>query len=184
MKRLFDICVSLIGGILCAPLLLIVVPLIRMGSKGNAMFSQKRVGLNKLEFNCYKLRSMKVGTSQVGTHEVSESAVTGIGKFLRVTKIDEFPQLWNVFVGEMSLVGPRPCLATQIELIEEREKRGVFDVLPGITGLSQIEGIDMSDPVRLATLDAEYIASAGFGLDLKILVWTVLGKGSGDRIAK
>lgn len=182
MKRLFDICLSLIGCFLCVPLMLILVPLIRMSSQGNAMFFQKRIGLNKREFTCLKLRSMKEGTSQVGTHDVCESAVTGIGRYLRATKIDELPQLWNVFIGEMSLVGPRPCLPTQVELIEEREKRGVFKVRPGITGLSQIEKIDMSDPARLASRDAEYVASANLVMDLKILVWTVLGKGSGDRV--
>lgn len=125
---------------------------------------------------------MKVGTRQVGTHQLSESAVTGIGRFLRSTKLDEIPQLWNVLIGDMSLVGPRPCLPTQEELIGEREKKGVFSVVPGITGLSQIEGLDMSNPVGLASRDADYVESASFGLDFKILVWTALGKGSGDRV--
>lgn len=125
---------------------------------------------------------MALGTRVAGTHEVSAASVTSVGKFLRSSKLDELPQLWNVLRGEMSLVGPRPCLPVQEELIEERRKRGVLEVLPGITGLAQVEGIDMSDPQKLASRDADYTNSRSFGLDLKIIARTLFGGGSGDRV--
>ncbi|MEP3427977.1 MAG: hybrid nucleoside-diphosphate sugar epimerase/sugar transferase [Hyphomicrobiales bacterium] len=165
-------------------LLTIVWILVKFGSEGPGIFAQERVGENGKIFTCYKFRSMGKDTRQAGTHEVSESAVTPIGSFIRKTKIDELPQVWNILKGELSLVGPRPCLPVQEKLVAERNKRGVLDVLPGITGLAQIQGIDMSDPVRLARKDAEYIARRGLILDLKIILATFTGKGQGDRTAK
>ncbi|MEP3048390.1 MAG: sugar transferase [Hyphomicrobiales bacterium] len=165
-------------------LLAVVWILVKFGSEGPGIFDQKRIGINGKVFTCYKFRSMGKDTHQVGTHNVSESAVTPIGTFIRRTKIDELPQVWNILRGELSLVGPRPCLPVQEQLVAERKKRGVLDVLPGITGLAQIQGIDMSDPVRLAEKDAEYIARRGLLLDLKIILATFTGKGQGDRTAK
>ena len=158
--------------------------LVKVGSPGPGIFAQDRVGKDGKVFTCYKFRSMRQGTRQAGTHEISESAVTRVGTFMRKTKIDELPQIWNILKGELSLVGPRPCLPVQEALVDERRKRGVLDVLPGITGLAQIEGIDMSDPVRLARKDAQYIARRGLLLDLKIILATFTGRGQGDRTSR
>ena len=173
---------SIVGLILTAPILLVLVPAIRLTSSGPALFRQERVGKNRKPFICCKLRTMAEGTKEAGTHEVSAASVTGIGRILRRTKMDEIPQLWNVIRGEMSLVGPRPCLPGQQELIEARDKRGVFDVLPGITGLGQVRGIDMSVPERLAECDAEYVREQSLSLDLRLLCDTVLGAGREDRV--
>lgn len=172
-------------GLLClSPLFLVVAPLIRLSSPGPVLFAQTRVGRERRPFTCYKFRTMYVGTRQAGTHEVTQASVTRVGAFLRKTKIDEIPQLWNVVRGEMCLVGPRPCLPVQEELIAERERRGVYSVTPGITGLGQIRGIDMSDPVRLAECDAEYVARRSWQFDLKILLWTLRGQGMEDRVSR
>jgi lipopolysaccharide/colanic/teichoic acid biosynthesis glycosyltransferase len=129
-----------------------------------------------------KFRTMKVGTRSVATHLAKASAITPFGKFLRRTKLDELPQLWNVLKGEMSLVGPRPCLFNQQELIDEREKRGVYTLRPGITGLAQVNEIDMSTPELLAKTDAEMIKNLTIGKYFSYIIQTVTGKGSGDRI--
>lgn len=182
MKRVLEVFLSVGGLILSAPLLVVLVPLIRLSSPGPAIFRQERVGKGRKPFVCYKLRTMAEGTKEAGTHEVSAASVTGIGRCLRKTKLDEIPQLWNVIRGEMSLVGPRPCLPGQHELIAEREKRGVFSVLPGITGLGQVRGIDMSVPERLAECDAEYVERQSVGLDFRLLCATVFGAGREDRV--
>lgn len=182
--RILETVLSALGLVLCLPLLLFSILAIRLNSPGAAIFRQTRVGREQQPFVLYKLRTMSTGTVQAGTHEVSAASVTAVGKFLRATKLDELPQLWNVVKGEMSLVGPRPCLPVQVELVEEREKRGVFAILPGITGLAQVEGIDMSDPVKLAERDSDYVGDKSFALDLRILLATVTGKGNGDRIRK
>jgi len=119
----------------------------------------------------------------VPTHDAKASQVTPIGHFLRKTKLDELPQLWNVLKGDMSLIGPRPCLPSQTELVAERVKRSVLQLRPGITGLAQINDVDMSDPVRLAEVDAEYLKIRSFALDMTILFRTVFGQeGRGDRV--
>ena len=127
---------------------------------------------------------MKPGTVFIETHLVEPSSLTRIGCFLRKTKLDELPQLWNVLKGDMSLVGPRPCLFSQLELIKERAARNVFNVRPGITGLAQISGIDMSNPKLLAEVDARMLNSLGYKLYFSYLLKTLLGKGSGDRVRK
>lgn len=162
-------------------LLLIVAVLIRLEGGGPVLFVQDRVGRFGKTFKCLKFRSMKLGTVQAGTHEVAQDRLTRVGKFIRKTKLDEFPQVWNILCGEMSLVGPRPCLPVQEELIAERKKRGVLEVLPGITGYAQVRQIDMSTPELLAKTDAEYIALRTFPLDLKIVYQTFLGRGGGDK---
>ncbi len=169
MKRLFDCAAAGFGLILIAPVILAMVPLIRFTSPGPAVFGQRRVGRDGCEFTCYKLRTMAAGTREAPTHEIGEASVTGIGRILRRTKLDELPQLYNVLAGEMSLVGPRPCLPLQKDLIREREIRGVLGILPGITGLGQVLGIDMSDPIRLARCDAEYLRKQSFGYDIRLL---------------
>jgi lipopolysaccharide/colanic/teichoic acid biosynthesis glycosyltransferase len=125
---------------------------------------------------------MKPDTASVASHLADTSSITPLGRFLRRTKLDELPQLWNVLKGEMSLVGPRPCLFNQAELIEEREKRGVLAVRPGITGLAQINDIDMSTPRLLAETDAKMMASMSIRNYFFYIIMTVLGKGAGDRV--
>ena len=127
-----------------------------------------------------KLRTMQIGTEARASHEIGPSRVTKIGRFLRKTKVDELPQILSVLRGDMSFVGPRPCLLVQTELIEERTKRGVYTVLPGITGKAQLMGIDMSTPRLLAATDAEYVTERSMAGDLGILLATLLGQGSGD----
>jgi O-antigen biosynthesis protein WbqP len=182
MRNFLERTVALLGLIAASPFLAVAVALIRLDSPGAAIFRQKRVGRNRKPFICYKLRTMAAGTKQAGTHEVSASSVTKIGRFLRATKLDEIPQLWNVVRGEMAFVGPRPCLPSQAELVHEREIRGVYGILPGITGLGQVRGIDMSEPLRLAEVDAEYLQTRSLGLDLRLAWQTVCGGGSGDRV--
>jgi O-antigen biosynthesis protein WbqP len=125
---------------------------------------------------------MRPDTDSVATHLADPSAITTFGRFLRRTKLDELPQLWNVLMGDMSLVGPRPCLVSQKELIFERAKRGVFDARPGITGLAQINEIDMSTPALLAKTDARMLASLNVRTYLRFVVMTIFGKGAGDRV--
>lgn len=181
-KRLIDVLFSLSVILFAGWALAIVWILVRLGSPGPGIFSQERVGQNGRTFTCYKFRTMKTGTKQAGTHEMTADAITGIGAFLRKTKIDELPQVLNILRGELSLVGPRPGLPVQTKLTEERQAHSVLSVLPGITGLAQINGVDMSDPERLARLDAQYIAQRGLLLDLKIILATFLGRGQGDKV--
>ena len=156
MIRLLDIFFSIIGLFLFSPLffLLYFIGLIETGSP---FFLQKRVGLNLKSFTLVKFRTMNIGTLSSATHLVDSSNITTLGYFLRKFKLDEIPQLCNVLIGNMSLVGPRPCLLNQRKLIMERKKRGVFLVRPGITGLAQVNGIDMSTPTFLAKTDLRMI---------------------------
>lgn len=180
VKRLFDVWSATILILLLSPIMAIVAVAVASTSKGPIIFAQARVGKNGMLFRCLKFRSMTHGTPDVSSHNAMTSWITPVGRFLRRTKLDELPQLINVIKGEMSLVGPRPCLPNQEELVRERAARGVFDVLPGITGKAQLEGVDMSEPVRLALIDQDYIARQTFSGDLVILYCTLLGKGSGD----
>jgi len=182
-KRLLDVAAALIGLVLGSPLLLGAALAIRATSPGPVIFRQERVGRDERRFTCYKLRTMYQATPHLASHQVSRSAVTPVGSLLRRTKLDELPQLVNVLRGEMSLVGPRPCLPAQVELIEARRAAGVYALRPGITGVAQVQGVDMSEPTRLAALDAGYLQSAGLLTDLKILFLTAAGRGSGDRVA-
>lgn len=183
IKRLFDCTAALTGLVLAAPIIGLLVIAIRHDSKGSAIFAQERVGKAGRIFLCYKLRTMQVETANVPTHLADASRITRLGAILRRTKLDELPQLWNIVRGEMSFVGPRPCLPSQVELVEERRRRGILTLLPGITGPAQVESIDMSDPVRLATKDAEYLRNSSFMIDLQLIWRTVVGgAGRGDRI--
>lgn len=155
---------------------------VRFSSPGGAIFAQKRVGKNGTIFTCFKFRTMVVGTENVSTHQVAANSITKIGAFLRKTKIDELPQIWNILKNELSLIGPRPCLPSQTELVDARRKFGVLKVKGGITGWAQIQGVDMSDPHRLAKLDAEYLDSRGLILDFKIVIATATGNGQGDKV--
>lgn len=172
-KRAFDLVVAAVVLPLTSPVILFAMLAIRLSSPGPALFSQIRVGQNGVPFRCHKLRTMIVGTPSLPSHQAPANSVTAVGAVLRKFKIDELPQLWNVLNGEMSLVGPRPCLPTQTELIERRKALGVLEALPGITGLAQMKGIDMSDPKLCAETDADYLRMASIGLDVRILVGTI-----------
>ena len=172
-KRAFDLVGAALLLLLTSPVLLIAFLSVRASSSGPALFSQIRVGRAGALFRCHKLRTMYTGTPSLPTHEAPAHSVTAVGRFLRAYKLDELPQLWNVLKGEMSLVGPRPCLPTQTELIERRAQLGVLSALPGITGLAQIRSIDMSTPKLLAETDAEYLKTASIASDLRILLGTI-----------
>lgn len=162
--------------------LLIVWALVKFTSPGPGLFVQERVGRKGCSFKLYKFRTMAIDTKQAGTHEVSAASITQIGAFLRRTKLDELPQVINILKGELSLIGPRPCLPVQEELVVERRARGVLDIRPGISGLAQTEGIDMSDPVRLAKRDSDYIGLQSLLLDIKLILATATGSGKGDHV--
>lgn len=181
MIRFFDIIFSVFGLVVGMPLL-ILLSIIGYFDTGSPLYRQVRVGRNQKPFTIVKFRTMKPDTASVATHLASKSAITFFGKFLRRTKLDELPQLWNVLKGEMSLVGPRPCLFSQSELISERSLRGVFAARPGITGLAQINEIDMSTPQLLAETDYKMISGLTLSSYFSYIIMTVIGKGSGDRI--
>lgn len=162
-------------------LMIVIYTAVRITSKGPGIFSQSRIGRNRCEFTCYKFRTMQVDTKTAGTHEVSSASITRIGAFLRRTKLDELPQVINILRGEISLVGPRPCLPIQSDLIEARNGLEIYSILPGITGMAQVNGVDMSQPEKLATWDAKYLAFRSIPLDIKIIIATFLGHGLGDR---
>lgn len=183
MLRIFDIVFSFFGLVFGFPVLLIIY-IIGLFDTGSPLFLQERVGRNQKPFTLVKFRTMKVDTASVASHLASSASITKLGGFLRKTKLDELPQLWNVLKGEMSLVGPRPNLYNQEELIAERDKLGVYNVRPGITGLAQINEIDMSTPELLAKTDADMIRTLTTGDYFKYIFQTVAGKGSGDRVVK
>jgi lipopolysaccharide/colanic/teichoic acid biosynthesis glycosyltransferase len=183
VKRAIDLAfaIAVIG--LLWWLLAAVGIVVRLESPGPAIFAQRRVGRWGREFTCYKFRTMVSDTKQAGTHEVSASAVTKVGKFLRRTKLDELPQVVNVLRNEISLVGPRPCLPSQLALIDERSRRGVFSAKPGITGLAQVNNIDMSAPGTLAQWDRRYVMTRSLPQELKLIWSTIIGHGQGDRVS-
>ena len=156
MIRILDIFFSLITLTILSPVIFLIIILCWLDTR-SPIFCQKRLGLNKKKFLLFKFRTMNLNTLSVGTHLVDKSLITLLGKILRKTKLDELPQLFNVLIGDMSLVGPRPCLTNQKKLIIERSRLGVFKVKPGITGLAQLKGIDMSTPKKLAKVDQKMI---------------------------
>lgn len=183
LKRAMDL-LAAVGVLVTAGLPMILIAVyIRLDSEGPAIFAQKRVGKGGRVFTCYKFRTMSVGTVDAATHQMSGAAITRAGRFLRKTKLDELPQVFNVLRNEMSLVGPRPCLPMQKELVALRVARGVLTLKPGITGIAQIRDIDMSDPPRLAAWDDRYRAFRTLLGDGIILLKTALGGGAGDRVA-
>jgi len=183
VTRIFDILFSFFGLVLVSPIL-IVLMVIGFFDTGSPIFQQERVGKGKQPFRLMKFRSMHVYAPSVATHLANASSITSFGSFLRKSKLDELPQLWNVFMGDMSLVGPRPNLFNQEELIHERDSRGVYTVRPGITGLAQINKIDMSTPQLLAETDFKMIKELNTLGYFKYIFFTVFGKGFGDRIKK
>ncbi len=181
MIRVFDFLFALLGLALGLPLLLVLL-LVGFFDTGSPIFRQERVGRDKTPFTLIKFRTMTRETASVASHLASASSITSFGRFLRRTKLDELPQLWNVLRGEMSLVGPRPCLFNQEELIKEREERGVLAARPGITGLAQVNDIDMSTPRLLAETDKKMLENLTLPAYFKYILMTVSGKGSGDRV--
>ncbi|MFA0069613.1 sugar transferase [Vibrio breoganii] len=181
MIRIIDFLAAFFGLLFLWPILLIVT-IIGLFDTGSPIFVQERVGRNKKPFKLIKFRTMSVETKSVASHLANNASITKLGSFLRKTKIDELPQLINVVKGEMSLVGPRPNLFNQEELIKERDALGVYDVLPGITGLAQVQNIDMSTPVLLAKTDKQMIDSLTFKDYFKYIIMTATGSGSGDAV--
>ncbi len=181
MIRFFDVFFSALGLLFGFPVLLALY-LIGLLDTGSPLFRQERVGRDKKPFVLVKFRTMTVDTASVASHLASTASITRFGGFLRKTKLDELPQLWNVLKGEMSLVGPRPNLFNQEELIAERDALGVYSVRPGITGLAQVNEIDMSTPKLLAETDARMIKEMTIGRYFSYILQTVTGKGSGDRV--
>jgi O-antigen biosynthesis protein WbqP len=183
MIRLFDMLFSFLGIIILSPLLIILL-VIGYFDTGSPLFRQHRVGRNKVSFQLLKFRSMHINTLSVPTHLANASSLTKYGTFLRKSKLDELPQLFNVLVGHMSLVGPRPNLLNQEDLIKIRESLGVYKLRPGITGLAQINQIDMSTPKLLADTDVQMASNFTLYLYFKYIIVTIFGKGAGDRIIK
>ena len=181
--RFFDLLFSFIGLIFLSPLVVLIV-LVSFTQTNLPFFKQVRMGKNKKPFNLFKFRSMNVGTNSVASHLVNYNSITPLGRILRKYKLDEIPQLWNVLIGDMSLVGPRPILFNQIELIEDRDILNIYEVKPGITGLSQIRKIDMSTPKILAETDLEMIERLTIIFYFYIIFQTILGKGAGDGVTK
>ncbi len=183
MLRVFDFVFALMGLIFGSPMLLVIY-IVGLFDTGSPLFRQVRVGREQKPFTLVKFRTMKPDTASVASHLADFSAITPFGAFLRRTKIDELPQLWNVLMGDMSLVGPRPCLFNQIDLIDERQQRGVFKARPGITGLAQVNNIDMSTPKILAETDADMLKKLTVSAYFKYIIMTLSGKGAGDGVKK
>ena len=181
MIRVIDFVAALCGLILLSPFILLIAVILFFEHR-KPFFVQTRVGKNQKPFRLVKFRSMSPKDANLPTHEISGDLITKTGKFIRATKLDELPQLWNVLKGEMSLVGPRPCLPMQEELIEEREQRKVFSLRPGITGPAQVENIDMSTPKLLAETDQQMVGKLSFTSYLKYVLMTVTGSGQGDKV--
>lgn len=176
-KKFIDFFLSILGALFLAPLFLFIMLVIKLDSKGPIFFRQKRVGIHKKHFYILKFRTMRIDTPKdVPTHLLTdpEHYITKAGKFLRKTSLDELPQILNILKGDMSIIGPRPALWNQYDLIEERDKYGANDVMPGLTGWAQINGRDeLEIPVK-ARLDGEYVEKMSFFFDIKCFVGTVL----------
>ena len=176
-----DLILAFVLLVILFPVLILVTIFLKI-ELGSPIFIQERLGVNMQPFNLYKFRTMKIGTPSISTHNVSNLSLTKSGGFLRKTKLDELPQLFNVIFGQMSLVGPRPCLPNQSQVIKHRLQNNVFDVRPGITGISQLQKIDMSKPEKLALTDSYMIQNFNINIYLFCIINTALGKGAGDRI--
>lgn len=176
-KRLIDIILSLIGLLVLSPFFLILIIAIKIDSRGPVLFKQKRVGINKTYFNILKFRTMRIDTPKdTPTHLLGnpEQYITKVGKFLRKTSLDELPQIWNIFVGHMSIIGPRPALWNQYDLIAERDKYNANDVPPGLTGWAQINGRDELPIEVKAELDGAYVKKISLWMDIKCFFGTLI----------
>ena len=183
MIRVIDFSLALLGLLVAFPVLLIIF-FLGLLDTGSPLFVQKRMGMNMKAFYLIKFRTMKLDTVSVASHLADNASVTKFGRFLRLSKLDELPQLWNVVKGEMSLVGPRPNLLEQEVLIACRQKLGVYSVRPGITGLAQVNKVDMSEPRLLARIDSLMIRNFSVCMYLGCIVSTIWGRGFGDSIKK
>ena len=174
VKRAIDLVFALVVLGLFWWLLLAIWLAVKATSKGPGLFAQIRIGRDQRQFVCLKFRTMYEGTSEVGTHDIDSAAITPIGRFLRRTKLDELPQVWNILRNDLSLVGPRPCMPIQLDLIDERAKAQIFSIKPGITGLAQIRGVDMRDPQEITKWDQRYLELQSLLMDLKIIFRTAI----------
>lgn len=187
VKRILDIILSLSGMIVLSPLFLVLIIAIKLDSKGPVLFKQKRIGLHKKHFFILKFRTMRIDTPKdTPTHllENPEQWITKVGKFMRKTSLDELPQIWNIFVGDMSIIGPRPALWNQYDLIEERDRYGANDVLPGLTGWAQINGRDELPIKQKAELDGYYVKNVSFALDCRCFFGTILSVLKSDGVVE
>lgn len=185
MKRLFDLALALILAVISIVPMLIVAFVIKISSKGPVLYWSDRVGKDNKLFRMPKFRSMRVDTPAVATHLLNEPAryLTPVGAFLRKTSLDELPQIWSIFKGDMSFVGPRPALFNQDDLINLRSRYGVHEVVPGLTGWAQINGRDEIPIPQKVQLDVEYLNQRSFGFDLRILWLTLLRVLKGDGVS-
>ncbi len=185
-KRFLDLVLSALGLILLALPMLVVALVIKLDDPGPALFTQKRVGIHKTYFKLYKFRSMKVNTPDIPTHllENPQQYISKVGAFIRKTSIDELPQLWNIFRGDMSIVGPRPALWNQDDLVAERDKYGANDVRPGLTGWAQINGRDELEIPEKARLDGEYVKKISFFFDVRCVLGTVFSVLRADGVVE
>lgn len=184
MPRVFDFLISVILSLVTLPLVIIVLGIVWADCRANPLFMQYRVGRNERPFVIFKIRTMRPDTLERPTHDISAAQLTRSGALLRRYKLDELPQLWNVCLGQMAIVGPRPCLPSQSDVIRARRAVGVFALRPGITGLAQIAGVDMSCPVELAQMDAAYLARRSIKGDWALMVQTLRGAGAGDFVTR
>ena len=187
IKRLLAVILSLCGMIVLSPLLLILCLAIKIDSPGPIFFRQKRVGIHKSYFNILKFRTMRIDTPHdMPTHLLHdpEQYITRVGRFLRKTSLDELPQLWNIFVGDMAVIGPRPALWNQYDLLAERDKYGANDVKPGLSGWAQICGRDELEIANKARLDGEYVQRMSFGFDCRCFFGTAISALRGDGVVE
>ena len=187
LKRVIDIVISGLAIVVLSPVLLLIAIPIKLDSKGPVLFKQKRVGKNKSHFMIYKFRSMYVDTpSDMPTHLLKDptAMITKVGAFLRKTSLDELPQLFNIFKGEMAIVGPRPALWNQYDLIEERDKYGANNIRPGLTGWAQINGRDELEIDEKSKLDGYYVKNMSFGLDVKCFFGTFLSVAKSEGVVE
>lgn len=185
IKRILDFILALLGVVILSPILIVLTILIKLDSPGPVLFRQKRVGLHKKYFEILKFRTMRIDTPKdIPTHLLKEPEhyITRVGKFLRKTSLDELPQIFNILKGEMSVVGPRPALWNQFDLIEERDRYGANDVLPGLTGWAQINGRDELEIDVKAKYDGEYVEKLSFLFDVKCFFGTILAVAKRDGV--
>ncbi|WP_139991070.1 sugar transferase [Paenibacillus paridis] len=187
MKRLIDVILSLIGLIVLSSIYLFLIVAIKLDSRGPVLFRQKRIGINKTHFNILKFRTMRIDTPKdTPTHLLDnpEQYITKMGKFLRKTSLDELPQIWNIFVGHMSIIGPRPALWNQYDLIAERDKYGANDIPPGLTGWAQINGRDELPIEFKAKLDGDYVEKFSLWMDVKCFFLTIVSVLKSDGVVE
>lgn len=187
MKRIIDFVLSVTAAIVLSPLFLLMIIAIKWDTPGPIFFKQKRVGINKTHFNILKFRTMRIDTPKdMPTHllENPEQYITKVGKFLRKTSLDELPQIFNIIIGEMALIGPRPALWNQFDLIEERDKYGANDIRPGLTGWAQINGRDELPITFKSALDGEYIKKMSLTFDAKCFIGTIISVLKSDGVVE